>query len=143
MSLLWPPSPLPRPHQPVMGFPEARPSDELKMKGSAMRSSLETSSFRVVLLASGLAIVSAACGSSSGKPNGAGGSSADAGSDLKAGTGGAGTGGKADSGADSGAGGKVDSGADSGAGGNTGAGGMVVDAGVDTGPTLSPPWHAY
>jgi hypothetical protein len=84
-------------------------------------------------------MLSAACGSSSGTPNGAGGSSADAGSDVKAGTGGAGTGGKPDSGADSGAGGKVDSGA----GGNSGTGGMVVDSGVDTGPMLNPPWHAY
>jgi len=113
-----------------------------------MRSSLETSSFRLVVLASGLAMLSAACGSSSGKPNGSGGSSADAGSDAKAGTGGVtGAGGKADAGgdvkADSGAGGvgtggKVDSGTDSGTGGMA-----AIDSGVDTGPTLSPPWHAY
>ena len=111
-----------------------------------MRSSLETSSFRVVLLASGLAIFSAACGSSSGTPNGAGGHTADAGSDVK-GTGGVtGTGGKTDAGGDvkadagtggMGTGGKVDAGPDS------GTGGMVVDSGVDTGPMLNPPWHAY
>ncbi len=110
-----------------------------------MRSSLETSSFRVVVLASGLAMLSAACASSSGPPNsGAGGSSADAGSDAKkadSGAGGApadsGAGGKADSGTDSGAGGKVDSGTDSGAGGM-----MMVDAGMG-GAMLNPPWHAY
>jgi len=111
-----------------------------------MRSSLETSSFRVVILASGLAMLSAACGSSSGKPNGTGGSSADAGSDAK-GTGGAtGTGGKVDSGTDSGAGGKADSGTDSGAGGKvdsgSGTGGMVVDSGTDA-AMLNQAWHAY
>jgi len=107
-----------------------------------MRASLETSSFRVVVLASGLALFAAACGSSSGKPNGAGGSSADASSDTKTGTGGAGSGagGKADGGGtdsggtDSGAGGKVDSGTDS------GAGGIAM---VDAGQQLTPPWHSY
>ena len=86
-----------------------------------MRSSLETSSFRVLVLASGLALLSAACASSSGTPTPGTGGSADAGSDAKAD---AGTGG---------AGGKVDA----------GAGGMTADAGVDTGPMLNPPWHAY
>ena len=112
-----------------------------------MRSSLETSSFRVVLLASGLAVLSAACGGSSGTPNGAGGHRADAGSDAK-GTGGAtGTGGKTDAGGDvkadagtggMGTGGKVDAGPDSGTGGM-----VAIDSGVDTGPMLNPPWHAY
>jgi len=85
-----------------------------------MRASLETSSFRVVVLASGLALFAAACGSSSGTPNGAGGSSADAGSDTKTGTGGAG--GKADGGTDS------------------GTGGMAM---VDAGMQLTPPWRSY
>ena len=85
-----------------------------------MRPSLETSSFRVVVLASGLALFAAACGSSSGTPNGAGGSSADAGSDTKTGTGGAG--GKADGGTDS------------------GTGGMAM---VDAGMQLTPPWRSY
>ncbi len=95
-----------------------------------MRSSLEASSFRIVVLASGLAMLSAACGSSSGTPSGAGGSSAsDAGGDVKS-----------DSGpgdvppGDSGAGGK----ADSGAGGMM----MMVDAGMG-GAMLVPPWHAF
>ena len=107
-----------------------------------MRSSLETSSFRVFVLASGLAMLSAACASSSGKPNpGTGGSSADGGTDVKADSG---TGGKTDSGTDSGAGGRVDSGSDSADGKvDSGAGGMgMVDAGTG-GSTLNPPWHAY
>ncbi len=117
-----------------------------------MRSSLETSSFRIAVLASGLAILSAACSGSSGTPNGAGGSSADAGSDAKAGTGGSGAGGKADAGGDvkadsgtggMGMGGKTDSGTDSGTGGMGTGGTVVIDAAVDTGPMLNPPWHAY
>src|SRR4051812_32155656 len=118
------------------------------MKRSTMRSSLETSSFRVVVLASGLAMLSAACGSRSGTPNGAGGHSADAGSDAK-GTGGAtGTGGRTDAGGDvkadsgtggMGTGGKVDAGPDSGTGGM-----VAIDSGVvDTGPMLTPPWRGY
>jgi hypothetical protein len=104
-----------------------------------MRPSLETSSFRVVVLASGLALFAGACGSSSPTPSGAGGSSADAGSDVKTGAGGAA--GKADSGTDSGAGGRVDSGVDSVV--DSGAGGMaMVDAGTG-GAQLNPPWHAY
>ncbi len=101
-----------------------------------MRPSLETSSFRVVVLASGLALFAGACGSSSGTPSGTGGSSADAGSDVKAGTGGAG--GRADSGTDSGSGGRADSGTDSGAGGMA-----MVDAGTGGAQQLNPPWRSY
>jgi concanavalin A-like lectin/glucanase superfamily protein len=105
-----------------------------------MRPSLETSAYRVVVLASGLALFAGACGGSSGKPSGMGGSSADAGSDAK-GTGGAG-GAKVDSGTDTGAGGRVDSGTDSGAGGRVDSGTDGGDAGTG-GAQLVPPWHAY
>jgi hypothetical protein len=107
-----------------------------------MRSSQQAHSFRVAVLASGLAILSAACGSSSGTPNaGTGGKTGDAGTDTKSdakvdtGTGAGGAGGKTDSG--TGTGGKMDSGTD------TGTGGMAVDSGTDTGTQLNPPWRAY
>jgi len=125
-----------------------------------MRPNLQALSFRLAILASGLAMFALACGGSSSSSGGKGGSPGDGsagagGAKTDGGSGGGSGGAKTDGGSGGGSGGAV---ADSGAGGagggtggaqgnDSGAGGQAgVDAGVDSGTggtALVPPWHAF